>query len=667
MKPIQKLFKISLWGILLGVCLITSKSFADATDSSSSSSLNSSQQNLATDLDDTFFTFNNLSPACKGESYYKLVEMDAKGREIREVIRYNQKFAYYVASKSDYVDWFLNKGMAKNHFKKLMFVTPDLVDEASPLPPIEGMTVTDQETATQSYNHKTPPEFNGMVAISMTSTPPGKYYFVAPLNPENGIMPVCISGCFNSRAPMSAMVVECFEGTLEMMMLNPSTRHGANGRTVFQLFQSVTRTTVVMIVIAYIALMGIKTFLGEGFAKDGYKTFLFALIKIGFVSYLAIGDGWKDSMFLAYKGIISGASQIMMSSTSRQNYDGCTFKVSDYPRGKEINSIFDSLDCKSMNYIGFFRDQTSPVLANMFVSFLIFPPIVGAIINSLITIYTTTLLNVIAMFVQMYIGSSIYMMILIFISPLTIPTMLFTTSVVKSIFDGWLKMLIGVALNQILTVMLISIFIPLLDSSLYGSNQASMFISAPDDIYDSTRAHFASNPNANSNDLGALLLNDKNPTYPPILTAMQIIKDVSYDCASGLGGMGQLYRPMVCFLRLMNGAGQIAILPYIVTVFTVYLPNVTNIAPLIGTFINAIFLLFIVVNLTVSMEGLIKTFSGNVGGAISSGQANAFDLAKTASAESVKSAKGGQKGIARESKGDPANESKGEGGSTPPK
>ena len=181
-----------------------------------------------TELSDNFFTYNNVSPACVGESYYKIVEISPSNEIKREIVRYNAKFAYYVPNYRTYLNWYSNfkktEKIVKTEFKELLFVSPsgtkiDSLYNGSSLK--EGVRDYSLSSITSdpNYRHKSPVASSSIADASLSGIPiSAKSYMISVLDDKNGIWVICISGCSYSRYPMSSRIVECIEKTIEMLI-----------------------------------------------------------------------------------------------------------------------------------------------------------------------------------------------------------------------------------------------------------------------------------------------------------------------------------------------------------------------------------------------------------------------------------------------------------------
>ncbi len=311
--------------------------------------------------------------------------------------------------------------------------------------------------------------------IRSTTTPEG--------GSENGLLPVCTTGCWNTKHPLSAVIVECIEGTMNNLFVKPQEAFvlsSANDtqkkqvfyqRTVFQNFQSIIRASIVLFIIVYLTYQGFQTVMGEGLAKDGTKGLIMNVIKIAAVSYFAIGDAWKDYFLFALKDLTAGFAGVVQNAIAGggMNYDGCFFATGQYPPGKAILAVFDSIDCKFANYIGYLPNESMPAAVNFFAMYVIFP-LFGQLMCFLMVLFLLFLFNFFAVLLQMYLGATIYLAILLFISPITITMSLFSNDIMSGMFKNWLDKIINLSLYQVLTVLMFAVTIPMLDTTIYGQD-----------------------------------------------------------------------------------------------------------------------------------------------------------------------------------------------------
>ena len=502
-----------------------------------------------------FFSNSILDPACRTESRFELREYNKDSGLFRKHFAYNTKYVFATPKVADYYRWrcLLPDGSSTKLYydtpstlKPVSEYYPSSDDlkynvpcskgsKTAPLPDttkcqesIDTYVKKEQERVWNNCvtkNYKNKAFFKDMYieaydvggsgrsalidasGVNLKITESG-YEFVKPFDPstysqlfagtttpeggsENGLLPVCTTGCWNTKHPLSAVIVECIEGTMNNLFVKPQEAFVLSSaddtqkkqvfyqRTVFQNFQSIIRASIVLFIIVYLTYQGFQTVMGEGLAKDGTKGLIMNVIKIAAVSYFAIGDAWKDYFLFALKDLTAGFAGVVQNAVAGggMNYDGCFFQTGQYPPGKAMLAIFDSIDCKFANYIGYLPNESMPAAVNFFAMYIIFP-LFGQIMCFLMVLFTLFLFNFFAVLLQMYLGATIYLAILLFISPITITMSLFSNDIRAGMFKGWLDKIINLSLYQILTVLMFAVTIPMLDTTIYGENyhQKALFI-----------------------------------------------------------------------------------------------------------------------------------------------------------------------------------------------
>ena len=494
-----------------------------------------------------FFSNSILDPACRTESRFELREYNSNNALFRKHFAYNTKYVFATPKVADYYRWrcLLPDGSSTKLYydtpstlKPVSEYYPSSDDLKYNVPCSKGSKTAPSSDTTGcqalidiyvekerervwnncvTKNYKNKAFFKDMYieaydvggsgrsalidasGVNLKITESG-YEFVKPFDPstysqlfagtttpeggsENGLLPVCTTGCWNTKHPLSAVIVECIEGTMNNLFVKPQEAFVLSSaddtqkkqvfyqRTVFQNFQSIIRASIVLFIIVYLTYQGFQTVMGEGLAKDGTKGLIMNVIKIAAVSYFAIGDAWKDYFLFALKDLTGGFAGIVQNAIAGggMNYDGCFFATGQYPSGKAILALFDSIDCKFANYIGYLPNESMPAAVNFFAMYVIFP-LFGQIMCFLMVLFLLFLFNFFAVLLQMYLGATIYLAILLFISPITITMSLFSNDIMAGMFKGWLDKIINLSLYQVLTVLMFAVTIPMLDTTIYGQD-----------------------------------------------------------------------------------------------------------------------------------------------------------------------------------------------------
>ncbi len=150
-------------------------------------------------------------------------------------------------------------------------------------------------------------------------------------------------------------------------------------------------------------------------------------------------------------------------------YDYCSFSGFSYGNN-EYMKIWDMIDCRISKYLGVgdFADapSTPAVITMAFAG--IFATIFGPIIVILVILFLIFVILIILRIVHIYILSFIAVVMLVYISPLVIPTMLFEFT--KSIFEKWWKFILGYMIQPIILFAFLTFMFAAFDWVYYGGN-----------------------------------------------------------------------------------------------------------------------------------------------------------------------------------------------------
>lgn len=151
-----------------------------------------------------------------------------------------------------------------------------------------------------------------------------------------------------------------------------------------------------------------------------------------------------------------------------EKYDGCYFGDAKYPEGKSYLALFDSLDCKLMNYFKYTPDIDLPGIIVFVLLSLLWSPLAVSIVL-LGFIFFIIMLSIAIKIFYVFLMSFFAINILIYISPIVFPTLLFKKY--KNVFDTWLNKLIGYSLQLIFVVIFAGFVITTLDKIALGNNK----------------------------------------------------------------------------------------------------------------------------------------------------------------------------------------------------
>ncbi|MDR1499025.1 MAG: type IV secretion system protein, partial [Rickettsiales bacterium] len=158
-------------------------------------------------------------------------------------------------------------------------------------------------------------------------------------------------------------------------------------------------------------------------------------------------------------------------------YDGCYFDTTEYPKNKSYLSIFDTLDCKFVNYLGFSANDGAPnililslimLVPNLILPDSILTKVVGflgsALFGAILT-FLFVMFNLMIKVVYMFTSATFTISILVFVSPIVLPLMFFERT--KKSYETWFGMVIDTTLKPMLNISFVILYINILDKILF--------------------------------------------------------------------------------------------------------------------------------------------------------------------------------------------------------
>jgi uncharacterized membrane protein YgcG len=246
--------------------------------------------------------------------------------------------------------------------------------------------------------------------------------------------------------------------------------------SLFEFLQKRLKGIITAVLVISITFFGFKILLGK-LDLANKKELLVYIIKISFVIYFVNGTAWKDVFF---DGIYNGSSEISKmffkikssSDTTLCNfgsqYDADGLKIASsvsYPRGSEYLMVWDTLDCKIMQYLNYRPGFSSSSIFLLIIA-AFFTGGIGLILSFSVLIMAVCLITAVIRAMHIFISSAIAIIIYIFVSPIIIPLVLFERT--KSIFDAWLSHLMSFTLSPIVLFAYLAIFISLSEDIIFG-------------------------------------------------------------------------------------------------------------------------------------------------------------------------------------------------------
>ena len=333
------------------------------------------------------------------------------------------------------------------------------------------------------------------------------------INPENG---ASYNGglLFGHQTNFSAPIVQCFKETMRNIFTNTaghsrcmdgSFGNSANEckdlskqesylkdgdfvykkgnkvkpNSLFEFLQKRLKMIITAVLVISITFLGFKILVGK-LDLANKKDILVYIVKIAFVVYFVNGTAWKDIFF---DGIYNGSSEIsrifFKIKFSQDNPSGCNFgsqsnadgtakpkpSTVNYPKGSEYLMVWDTLDCKIMQYLNYGPEfSTSTMFLLIIAAF--FTGGIGLVIALSVFIMAICLIVAVIRAMHIFISSAIAIIIYIFVSPIIIPLVLFEKT--KGIFDSWLTQLMSFTLSPIVLFAYLAIFINLSEDIMFG-------------------------------------------------------------------------------------------------------------------------------------------------------------------------------------------------------
>lgn len=235
------------------------------------------------------------------------------------------------------------------------------------------------------------------------------------------------------------------------------------------------------------------------------KDMIKRLIAVTLVLTFASSKWWRDQLFTFVYGLSSNLSELtgrmVIDNTKGYKdgvgdnsirYDGCYFgninklfnsehdqieividgkddynnKYYNYPSSRTYISIFDALDCKLYKYLGISAGKSLPNLLGIVALSVIFPFNLGIFlaVASLMLFFFAISFAMKAVYI--FVASSIGIAMLLYVSPIIIPCVLFKSQ--KKIFDSWLKNLIGYVLQPMFLLAFVALSLSIMDKYTLG-------------------------------------------------------------------------------------------------------------------------------------------------------------------------------------------------------
>lgn len=255
------------------------------------------------------------------------------------------------------------------------------------------------------------------------------------------------------------------------------------GESFFVKIQNNLRDVVKMALVVSVVIFGFAILLAVPNMHINKKVLLGYLLKIGLVMYFAVGDAWQSGFVSGIIGSSNFLAELVFKvdeDLPPDRLDGCQFprfnyqdenpaskyRNPQYPPGKEYLRIWDTLDCKIARALGFGPEVSVP---NLILSIIggLFTGGLGIVFFVMTFVFAFFLISLTIKALHVFILSITSIIILLYVSPVTITLAFFEKT--KNIFSGWLKQLLGFALQPMILFAYLGILVTLLDYVILGS------------------------------------------------------------------------------------------------------------------------------------------------------------------------------------------------------
>lgn len=268
----------------------------------------------------------------------------------------------------------------------------------------------------------------------------------------------------------------------------------------FSILQNSLQAAVKLVLTLSVMFYGMNILMGKADIREK-KDILMYLLKIALVLYFATGNAWQSSFFKGVYGASPELSRMVFridAGQAENRRDGCQFgmisvtsKLMDgstvvseessgrtYPAGKEYLALWDTLDCKMMRYLGYGPEASVANIAMLILSgyFSFSIPFTGGTVTTAgVGIYLAMAAMFFGFFfvaitlraLHIFLASVMGIIILVFVSPIVIPTALFSKT--ADIFKRWVAELMGYCLQPMILFAYIAFMITVMDKALIGS------------------------------------------------------------------------------------------------------------------------------------------------------------------------------------------------------
>lgn len=296
--------------------------------------------------------------------------------------------------------------------------------------------------------------------------------------------------------PVTSMIVQCIKESLDNLVAG---KGSPNGESFISVAQKRLKNTVTAVLVLALVLFSIKAMSG-GVQRPQEMYML--IIKFALVIYFTTGNTMSH-YYGELTRLSNGLSEIVLKASSESKSKGiCNYKANDYKYSTGNYSYlapWDRLDCRILFYLGAPLDgiggkigtggvATLAVLLGAAPVLLVAGSVIGIIfaggqiLIALVAIFMAILLMMVILWLcYVFILSLVALSVIIILSPLFIPMVLFQHT--KGYFDGWVKELITYSLYPVILFAFLSFMFIACDKIYYNKLNFE-----PDNSYEENQA-----------------------------------------------------------------------------------------------------------------------------------------------------------------------------------
>lgn len=262
-------------------------------------------------------------------------------------------------------------------------------------------------------------------------------------------------------------------------------------RTFFQKIQDYFRLPIKIALTLSVVFFGFNILLATPESYINKKTVMTYLLKFGLVYFFCLGNAWQGLFLDSVLNLSSEFSDITfqpqsITEKSGKGTDGCDFPKYNYqsiidgstdiesnpsyPPGKKYLRIWDTLDCKIARALGYGPEISTPNLAKMIFSGFLTGGL-GITFFFAAFAYGFMLISIVMRAVHITIMSVMAIILLIYVSPLTILCAMFERT--KGIFENWWKNMLGFILQPMILFAYIGLMLTVFDNMFIGTARFS--------------------------------------------------------------------------------------------------------------------------------------------------------------------------------------------------